>query len=192
MLLIIIIRKLKPMETTPTNGGNFYDNLVSFIKQKEGGLSNDPTDSASKYPSPTPEKYHTNKGVTYKTFVDSSSSLNYLPTAENFINLSNDIWGRIFKQKYYNKALLITSNPILAGYLAYWYWQGYDSKLLPFKLVLDVIHSNQSNKSKLAALVNLRKIYFNEVASKYPKNKKYLKGWLNTATDFYNRFNSYL
>lgn len=98
-LLLLIIRKLKPMETKTINSGDFYENLVNYIKIKEGGLSNNPNDSASKYPSPTPEKYHTNKGVTFKTFIDSSASLKYNPTTDLFLKMPNDVWGKIFKEK---------------------------------------------------------------------------------------------
>jgi len=192
-IVFLIIRKRKKMETTATNTGDFYNNLVNFIKQKEGGLSNDSGDLiAAKNPSPTPQKYHTNKGVTYKTFIDSAASLKYNPSTENFLNMPNNIWGGIFKNKFYNKALLITKNPILAGYIAYWYWQGYDHNFLPFKLISDTLDNSQTNKQKLQGLVNLRKLYYSNLVAKYPKYSKFLKGWMATANDFYTTFNTYL
>ena len=49
------------------------EKYVKFTKKWEGGLSRDKNDSASSYPCPTPYKgktgYHTNAGITYKTWV---------------------------------------------------------------------------------------------------------------------------
>jgi lysozyme family protein len=84
-----------------------YLNIVSFIKAKEGGLSSATTDTASKNPSncgngSNGKPYHTNKGVTWTTFVSLSSKLGYSATCDNFKKMPDDIWGKIYKNGYWN------------------------------------------------------------------------------------------
>ena len=161
ILLIYILSKTEIMETNkmPVDEQEYFNKLVSFIQKKEGGLSKDPVDTASKYPSPTPEKYHTNKGITYRTFVD-SASLGYQPTTQNFLNMPNDIWLNIFINKYYNRAKNFSNNIILNGYISTWFWGGWATSLVTPKEVADVLVSKVSNKEKLKKLVDLRKKYF--------------------------------
>ena len=134
--------------------GNFFNNLVAFIKNKEGGLSNNPNDPAAKNPSPTPQNYHTNKGITYKTFQDSAATFNYNPSLSNFLAMPDEIWKPIFINKYYNKAKL-TNNEVLNGLFAYWYWQGWNARYLPIKDVTTVINSNLSNKDMDTVFLDL-------------------------------------
>jgi hypothetical protein len=84
-----------------------YTNIISFIKDKEGGLSSATTDTASKNPSncgngSNGKPYHTNKGVTWGTFKGSSSKLGYSASCDNFLKMPNDIWGKIYKEGYWN------------------------------------------------------------------------------------------
>lgn len=78
-----------------------------LIIKWEGGLSKNPNDSASAFPAPWPYNgvvngYHTNKGVTYKTFVGLAPKLNYAVTPENFFTMPDAIWDKIFKQGYWD------------------------------------------------------------------------------------------
>ena len=189
-VLVLLIKKstkLKPKKME----GSFLNSLVSFIKNKEGGLSNNQNDPASKFSAPVPEKYHTNKGVTYKTFVDSAGSLKYNASIDNFLKMPSDIWKNIFVNKYLNRAKF-TKNEILNGFLAYWYWQGWNPKFLPVKKVSEVLASKASDKSKLEALVSLRKQYYSNIAKNNPKLSIFLKGWNNTANDYFTTFGPYL
>jgi hypothetical protein len=84
-----------------------YTNIISFIKDKEGGLSSATTDTASRNPSncgngSNGKPYHTNKGVTWTTFKGLSNKLGYSASCENFIKMPNDIWGKIYKEGYWN------------------------------------------------------------------------------------------
>ncbi len=189
-LLIVLIKKGKNLKSKKMEG-SFLNNLVSFIKNKEGGLSNNPNDSASKFAAPVPEKYHTNKGVTYKTFIDSADTLKYSPSIDNFLKMPADLWKSIFVNKYLNKAKF-TKNDILNGYLAYWYWQGWNTKILPTTKVKEVLDSKAPNKIKLQALVELRKQYYQKIAQKNPKLSIFLKVWNNTANDYLTTFGPYL
>lgn len=84
-----------------------YTKIVSFIKTKEGGLSSATTDTASNNPSncgkgSNGKPYHTNKGITWSTFKSLSSKLGYSATCENFIKMPDDIWGKIYKDGFWN------------------------------------------------------------------------------------------
>jgi len=84
-----------------------YTKIVSFIKAKEGGLSSTTTDTASKNPSNCGKgsnglPYHTNKGVTWSTFKGLSSKLGYSASCDNFVKMPDDIWGKIYKDGYWN------------------------------------------------------------------------------------------
>lgn len=81
-------------------------NIRPFIQKWEGGLSRNTTDTASNNPAPWPYKgitgYHTNKGVTYTTFVSLAPKLGYAVTAENFFTMPDKIWDAIFKVGYWD------------------------------------------------------------------------------------------
>jgi hypothetical protein len=84
-----------------------YLKIVSFIKDKEGGLSSATTDTASSNPSncgkgSNGKQYHTNKGIQWATFKGLASKLGYSATCENFIKMPNDIWAKIYKEGFWN------------------------------------------------------------------------------------------
>jgi lysozyme family protein len=82
------------------------DALISYLQKSEGGLSRSTKDTASKYPSPYvyngQSGWHTNKGITYQTFESSASGAGYSVTADNFLKMPNDIWGKILKMYYWD------------------------------------------------------------------------------------------
>lgn len=79
-----------------------YLNIVPHIYASEGGLSKNPQDNASAYPVPDGSGYHTNKGVTWKTFTSLAAKLSYTATPKLFYEMPATIWGRIFKFGYWN------------------------------------------------------------------------------------------
>jgi hypothetical protein len=84
-----------------------YTKIITFIKSKEGGLSSATTDTASNSPSncgkgSNGKSYHTNKGVTWSTFKGLSSKLGYSASCDNFMKMPDDIWGKIYKDGYWN------------------------------------------------------------------------------------------
>ena len=80
--------------------------LVPFMKKWEGGLSRATTDTASSNPAPWTYKgqsgWHTNKGITYATFISNASRLGYAPTAENFFLMPDALWLKILTGAYIN------------------------------------------------------------------------------------------
>jgi len=204
ILLIVLLKKFKPnaLELTPVKSpikmtkqlyDDFFLSLTRFVKDMEGGLTNNANDSASKFPSPTPQKYHTNKGITYKTFTDSSKVIGFTPSIDNFLTMPDQIWLPIFKNLYFSQAANMSLNPVLSGYMSLWYWGGWAKALMPIKRVNDVINDKSiTDKQKLKKLTELRKEYFANVVKANPKNSVFLKGWNNRADKFYNDFNKYL
>jgi hypothetical protein len=84
-----------------------YTKIISFIKTKEGGLSSATSDTASNNPSncgngSNGKPYHTNKGITWSTFKALSSKLGYSATCDNFLKMPDAIWGKIYKDGFWN------------------------------------------------------------------------------------------
>lgn len=81
-------------------------NIRPFIQKWEGGLSKNPADTAARNPAPwtynNQTGWHTNKGVTYATFLGMSTRLGYEPSAQNFFAMPSPIWDGIFKQGYWD------------------------------------------------------------------------------------------
>ncbi|MGQ0829875.1 MAG: glycosyl hydrolase 108 family protein [Bacteroidota bacterium] len=82
------------------------DSAIPYIKKSEGGLSRAVTDTASKNPAPWPYNgktgWHTNKGITYTTFVGLAPKLGYAITADNFFVMPDGIWFKIYKHGYWD------------------------------------------------------------------------------------------
>lgn len=178
---------------------NLFSDLVRFVLRMEGGLTGDKTDTASKNAlkgtftvnGKTVIDPHTNKGITYKTYLDSANSVGYVPTNDDFLKMPDKRWLDIFKQKYYSKTLNFSDNVVLNSYLSLWYWGGWDVRLMLVANVAKVLASNKTNDEKLKDLVELRKQYFKNIVAKNPTQIKYLKGWTNRADEFYNEFKKY-
>lgn len=200
--ILFLLKSFKKMDNkilTDTEKQNLFEDLVKFTLRMEGGISDDKTDTASVKPlvgvytvnGKTYNNPHTNKGITYKTYLDSSNSLGYVPSNKEFLDMPNYRWLSIFKNKYYSKAKNFSQNEVLNSYLSLWYWGGWDVRLMPVINVANVLASNKTNNEKLKALTELRKQYFDNIVKKNPTQIKYLKGWKKRADDFYNEFNKY-
>lgn len=81
-----------------------YRDAVNFIQEWEGGISGHPEDNASANPSPCgiDPRYnapiHTNKGVTWQTFVQI-----YGQSCDTFLEMPQDVWLNIYKTKYWDR-----------------------------------------------------------------------------------------
>src|SRR5690606_10527030 len=85
-------------------------------------------DTASSYPAPWSYKgqtgWHTNKGITYQTFVSNASRLGYEATAENFFKMPDEIWLKILKGVYMKAFPLdrISHLPRIQAVIITWAW----------------------------------------------------------------------
>lgn len=188
-----------------------YTKIVSFIKQKEGGLSSATTDTASKNPSncgngSNGKPYHTNKGITWSTFKGLSSKLGYSATCDNFIKMPDSIWGKIYKDGFWNpiqgdriqnQAIAntfvemnwgsglgsVTRGTGTLGWLNSFFKKNYNQNLTTITQMVDFVNKldDEGKTPELFEKLN------NFRATKYqslnqPSN---LKGWLNRLDSFY-------
>lgn len=83
-----------------------FTTAIPFIKAAEGRLSRATTDTASRHPAPWPYRgqtgWHTNKGITYSTFVSLAPKLGYAISPENFFLMPEALWQRIFKAGFWD------------------------------------------------------------------------------------------
>ncbi|QIX59711.1 hypothetical protein HER32_00275 [Hymenobacter sp. BT18] len=80
-----------------------YRKIVPFILAEERGENRDPKDPAAKRPAPGGGGLHTNKGVTWGTFVDLAPKVGYKPTLALFRAMPATVWGQIFKRGFWDE-----------------------------------------------------------------------------------------
>jgi len=186
-----------------------FNEITKFTKVKEGGLSRATTDNASSYPSPYTYQgvkgWHTNKGVTYRTFKDSASKYGYVDNAENFINMPDDIWMKIAKGNYWDVFDLDNSKSQgVANIMFSWIWGGWSPSRLQKYFKSKGIDWSTSNRKQVASI-------FNQLVDKYgekqiideliEQKRQYLiglnqpanqKGWLKRLDDLKNLSYTYI
>jgi len=129
-----------------------YRLIIPHILQSEGGLSKNPNDNASAYPVPDGSGYHTNKGVTWKTFVDLASKIGYTATPKLFYAMPSDIWGKIYKLGYWDQFRGDTIQAqAVANMFADGFWIGGGAKQV--KAVQTFLKSNGYTVSAFAPMV---------------------------------------
>mgnify|MGYP003382021304 CR=1 FL=1 len=181
-----------------------FDAIVNFTLAKEAGLSNDPDDNAANYPSPYyfngQKNWHTNKGVTYKTFETASKNIGFANTYNNFIAMPRAVWYKIAKKLYWDKLHLDDlSNQSIANLMFSWIWgSGYswrDRLVKVFKKYSIIWDKNNfkaliNNLNKLIAKYGARDIY--KLLDKEYRSflhslnqPKFINGWLNRLDELY-------
>ena len=181
-----------------------YTRIIEHFYRWEGGLSRDPSDRASAFCCPTPHPtnnrtdYHTNKGVTYSTFVSFFGEDN----DDMFYEMNHNFWGIIFKNGYWDK---VKGDDIkhqsIANALVSWAWgSGSRTAIKEIQRVLGVTVDgiignqtlgaiNSADECELFDLMIKRRAYFfHLICERRPKNRKFLKGWLNRLNDFEEKF----
>jgi hypothetical protein len=172
--------------------------IIGLTKKEEGGLSRATTDTASRYPSPYEHNgkrgWHTNRGVTYKTFESLAKKLGYANNRENFINMPDSIWLKIAKNGYWDILNLDKMNSqAIANLFFSWQWAaGYGwrnrirrylatknidwptSKLLNIPIIFNELTKKEGEKKILDELIDQYKEFY--ISLNQPAN---IKGWLN-------------
>lgn len=178
-------------------------NIRPFIQKWEGGLSRQTADNASSYPAPWTYKgvtgWHTNKGVTYKTFSSLSSKLGYANTAENFFAMPDDIWDKIFYYGYWKPwGLDGVKSQAIADFIANASWgSGLTGSFNTIKKYLATKNISVSTKEQAVAalnkisLLNEKQIFTeliewrNNFFRSLSDFSVYGKGWLNRSSDLF-------
>lgn len=172
--------------------------IIGLTKKEEGGLSRATTDTASKYPSPYEyngkKGWHTNRGVTYKTFEGLAKQLGYINNRENFINMPDSVWLKIAKKGYWDILNLDKMNSqALANLFFSWQWAaGYGwrnriqryldrkdidwstSNLINIPTIFNELVKKEGEKKILDELIEQYKEFY--ISLNQPAN---IKGWLN-------------
>lgn len=185
--------------------------LVPFILESEGGLSRDPFDKEAARPAPWEHEgqtgWHTNKGVTYTTFVTNASRLGYAATSDNFFKMPDDIFLKILKGGYMASYPLDKINhlPRIQAVIITWAWgsgvSGSERYLADFQR--EVMGIQDSNITKQEIVENFRKKvnpinekeWFDKLCdrraldfSKMSTYSQHGKGWMNRLNKFRKLF----
>jgi lysozyme family protein len=107
-----------------------YKLYTGFTEAREGGLSKDKNDSASKFPVPDGSGYHTNKGITWEAFTRLSHDLGYSPTPDNFYNMPDEIFNKIFEHYWNKSGANLIENQAIANIVFQALWGGGHSRLV--------------------------------------------------------------
>lgn len=178
---------------------------VQLILKWEGGLSKDPKDPAAAFPVPDGSGFHTNKGITWKTFSGNAARWGYAGTVANFKEMPNDVWLKIYQHGFWNsvKGDLIDSQAI-AEFMADWAWGsgpqpaskrlqmylnsqgnnlGLDGKIGPVTLgILNKLVKTKGERVVFEDLDRYKRDYLKRLRG-FPR---FGKGWFNRMDDFKN------
>ena len=177
------------------------EKYVKFTKKWEGGLSRDKNDSASSYPCPTPYKaktgYHTNAGITYKTWASFFGTDN----DARFYTMNAEDWFKIFKKGYWDGVRGDAYNSQnIAIFVTGMAW-GSGTRQAVKSLQVAINHCGKhcdvdgligvktiglansiEPRVLFDALTNERERFFYAIG--VGKNAKFLTGWLNRLNDY--------
>lgn len=194
-----------------SNRKSFMQKLVEFIKKWEGGLSRAKSDTASQYPAPWEyngqKGWHTNMGITYKTFTSLAKKIGYAVSAENFFNMSGDLWMKILLEGYMKPYPLhkIKHLPRIQAVIITWAWGsglgGSERRLAGFQReVMGIVDGDITkdeiieNFKRYVTKVNERKWFHllcDRRAEDFMKMSTFAangKGWLRRLADFRETF----
>ena len=177
------------------------EKYVAFTKKWEGGLSRDKSDSASSYPCPTPYKgktgYHTNAGITYKTWVsffgtDNDARFYLMNSADWFAVFKKGYWDGVRGDAYNSQNIAVFVTGMAWGSGARQAIKSLQVAINHCGLQCDVdgligpktiLLANSIEPRKLFdALTAERERFFYAIG--VGKNAKFLTGWLNRLNDY--------
>ena len=175
-----------------------FDVIAPFTLKAEGGLSKDSKDNASAYPSPYyfqgSKGWHTNKGITYKTFEAASKLLNIPDNYQNFIVMPQNIWAKIAKFLFWDKLHLSDlKNQSIANLMFSWFWgsgYGWRNRIKAYLKQNNIDWDKNDFKGLIRHLNKLidkkgAKNVYNAIEETYItflkslNQSKFINGWLN-------------
>jgi hypothetical protein len=183
--------------------GNLEKDIVSFIKLKEGGLTDNPNDSASKnvvgvpytFKGKTTDKWHTNKGITWAVFKSYAPKLGYAADPNLFYQMPDDVWLKIYKEIYYKPFANLTTSPLINYYVSLWAWGsgvgGANALIKKLGTSINDYLQKHGEKQALLMLIKARIAFYERLIQQKPQNKVFLQGWVNSAISFFKNFDSY-
>ena len=157
-----------------------YKKLVPFVLKYEGGISDDPQDAGG----------FTNKGITLKTF---RSIYGKDKTKEDLINITDEQWGKIFKEYYWDKLKAddIESQSVANISVDWAYNAGVSTVAKKIQNIIGTkpdgivgsgtlkLINTKDSKELFEQIKAARILFYKKLVEKKPTNAKFLKGWLN-------------
>ncbi len=173
-----------------------YTQITSWIKKWEGGLSKAKSDTASAFPVPDGSGYHTNKGVTWKTFVSLAPKLGYTATPKLFYDMPDEVWSKIFKSSYWDivRGDEIKSQAIADTLVDFAWGAGPGRAVTQLQRYLKVRASGHMDDGTLRVLNQADETSVHDGFSAYkqnwylslPNQQANYAGWKRRLTDLYN------
>lgn len=189
----------------------FITKIAAYIQRMEGGLGRGLADNASSYPAPWTYQgktgWHTNKGVTFRTFEANAKKLGYEVTPNNFFEMPDVIWWKIFKNQFLNQWQLdeIDHLPRIKAVIITWAWNsgngGTERLLANFQREkMGIVDSNitkaeiiQNFKKKVTPANEIE--WFDKLCERrkedYSKMSDFVtygRGWYNAVDKFIKEF----
>lgn len=189
----------------------FITKIAAYIQRMEGGLGRGLADNASSYPAPWTYQgktgWHTNKGVTFRTFEANAKKLGYEVSPKNFFEMPDDIWWKIFQNAFLAQWNLseIDHLPRIQAVIVTWAWNsgngGAERLLANFQREkMGIVDSNitkaeiiQNFKKKVAPANEIE--WFDKLCARrkedYSKMSDfgtYGRGWYNAVDKFIKEF----
>lgn len=189
----------------------FIKKIAAYIKRIEGGLGRGQEDNAAEYPAPWTYKglkgWHTNKGVTFRTFESNAKKLGYEVTPKNFFEMPDDIWWKIFQNAFLAQWNLsqIDHLPRIQAVIVTWAWNsgngGAEGYLADFQRDIMGVEDKNITKSEIVANFNKLVKPKDEIAifdklcarrkedySKMDDYEEYGNGWFIAVDKFIKEF----
>lgn len=110
---------------------------IQKTKINEGGLSKNPHDNASSYPVPDGSGYHTNKGITWKTYESFKLRKGEKPDVKEFYRMPDSLFEDIFESFWIKSgAHYIIDQPIAELVFQSYWGGGYRNNVLEWQYLL--------------------------------------------------------
>lgn len=153
-----------------------YKLMIPFLLKWEGGLSKSKTDKASRNPVPDGSGYHTNKGITWTTFVSNANRFGYKANdIQLFYKMPDDLWGKFLKYGYWDVvgADKINSQPIAEAIVDWAWMSGPGTAIKQTRKFLGLPASTRSDDQFIKKLNSIQ-----DVKSWLTQFNKFRKAWL--------------
>lgn len=96
-----------------------FNVVVPILDKAEGGKNSNPRDNAANYPAPDSGGVHTNRGITYRTFIENAAKFGYVVSTPLFLQMPDKIRNEIAKRNYWDVLKLDKINSNKKAYLLF-------------------------------------------------------------------------
>lgn len=136
---------------------------------------------------------HTNRDVTYTTFLKYARKFGYPATPQGFVDMPEWLWREIVNAIYVGDGLPYTNNLVLAAYIGSWYWGSGSISSTNKAKIRAILKKPIGDGDKLDQLIALRKQFFASLHSSNPTKfpQSLVDSYDERADSFREHFYSY-